>query len=63
MKPKPLTILGTSKVPGFDITGLAPGQTYTICVIAVNDDGQSKPLCTELDIHNNCPGENNNCKI
>ena len=63
MKPKPLTILGTSKVPGFDITGLAPGQTYTICVIAVNGDGESQPLCTEVDIPNKGPGKNKNYKI
>ena len=39
--------LGTSKVPELDVTGLKPGEKYKFCVTAVNNKGESEPLCTE----------------
>ena len=42
--------LGTSKVPELDVTGLKPGEKYKFCVTAVNNKGESDPLCTEIEI-------------
>ena len=44
---------GSSKEPEIDITGLQPGDKYELCVTAVNDEGESDPLCTVVQV----PGE------
>lgn len=41
---------GASNEPEFEVTGLTPGQEYKFRVTAVNDEGDSEPLVTELSV-------------
>ena len=56
VSPKPEKSLGTSKVPESDLVGLTPGHKHKICVTAINNRGESEPLCTEVDIPEEDPG-------
>lgn len=41
---------GAGNEPEFEVTGLTPGTEYKFRVTAVNDEGDSEPLVTELSV-------------